>query len=204
MTLKRRYDEVMEHIRVTGEMQARVLEQLERAGRQRSRRRQLSVAAGFLLLLAGLTVLPGVLNRPEVQPPVDVVSGIEECTDARELGRMLGFSVEEPSELPFPVENRSYLNYWGEMAEVRCQGADQGCTYRKSRGAGDNSGDYEIYSDADTLELDGVTVQLRGSGDGWQLAVWNDGEYSFSLRFDSAVSRDELVGVVEQLIPRAG
>lgn len=53
MTLKRRYDGVMEHIRVTGEMQARVLEQLERAGRQRARQRRLSMAAGFLLLLAG-------------------------------------------------------------------------------------------------------------------------------------------------------
>ncbi|HAY64315.1 MAG TPA: DUF4367 domain-containing protein, partial [Ruminococcaceae bacterium] len=48
----------------------------------------------------------------------------------------------------------------------------------KSPGTEDNSGDYTVYAQEETLEISGNAVTLKGNDGAYSLAVWTDGSYA--------------------------
>lgn len=85
--MKKEYDEIMEHIEVTPEMRQRVMRRIQEEDisvstpkilRFSSFKKYLSIAACFVILLAGAIALPNLLNQNEPEPPVLVGQGIEE------------------------------------------------------------------------------------------------------------------------------
>jgi len=55
----------------------------------------------------------------------------------------------------------------------------------------DNSGDYNPYAETVELIVNGQTVTLKGDGGVYTLALWTDGEFSYSLRFSAGISKAE-------------
>ena len=191
MTLGKAYDEVMERIEVTPEMRRRVLERIAREDISpapakvvslSALRRRLSIAACFVLLLAGAAALPRLLEHTaEPEPPVLTVPNIVEAASLQELSGLVGFEVTESFSLPFRAEKTAYRAYWSEMAEVEYSGGGCTATYRQSPGTDDNSGDYNVYGDIRTITVDGTAVTLKGDGGTYVLALWTDGTYAGSL-----------------------
>lgn len=198
MILTVRYRELMAQIQVTDEMRGRILSHLREiepgAGRRarRSAARWISLAACAVLLLAG-TLVPRWLAPVDRPAPSQVLGlpGMTDCADAAALSEAVGFPVEAPAWLPFPVLQTTYTAYPGQLAEITCGGTEDCAVFRKSPGDGDNSGDYTVYTAEQTLEAGGLAVTLKGEGERFYLALWSDGSYSYSLRLsrgaDSAV-----------------
>lgn len=189
--MKKEYDEIMEHIEVTSEMRQRILQHIQEEDISPAPakvvslsvlRRRLSIAACFILLLAGAAALPGLLeHNAEPEPPVLTVPDIVEAASLDELSGLVGFEVTADFSLPFEAEETTYRAYWGELAEVEYRGGGCTATYRQSLGTGDNSGDYNTYGDTKVITVNGTEVTLKGEDGVYVLALWTDGTYAGSL-----------------------
>ncbi len=205
MTLKKRYDEVMDRIEVTDEMRGRILgniQKMELEAAPKSNvipfpnlKKYLSVAACFVVLLAGTFVagnMTGIFrpNDPAVLTPGD---GIVDVGTLEELSAHVGFEVEELTGLPFEVTETTYTAYWQELAEIVYSGEGQTATSRKSVGTEDNSGDYIAYADVKNIQIGSLTATLKGNGNGdaYTLAIWSADGYAYSVSLSDGISEIE-------------
>lgn len=201
--MKRRYDEIMDQIEVTDEMRARILNNLrgaeltkpvrEKVVRFSAIKKYLSVAACFAILLVGVLTLPGLLDRGPRQPAEVLNPGadIVDVPTLEELSGMASFEVKEVTGLPFVPEKESYTVFGTDMVQITYEGQGQTCTFRKSVGSEDNSGDYNSYSAVEEISAGEVTATLKGADDGFTLAVWSDGAFSYSLQFSDSLTAAE-------------
>lgn len=209
-----KYGEIMEHIEVTEEMRERILRNTEQAlaeaRKSAARRRRytaFAAAAAALVLVCGVTLWN---NSRLVTPPEDsATDGMQAIYDAREyetltdLAEAAGFSVPELQTLPFTVVQTDYVLITGDLVEVIYTGSSdtERLTLRKSPGTEDNSGDYNTYAVTETAAINDLEVTLKGdSEDSFSLALWNDGEYSYSIGLFSGCSREALLDCVSEAV----
>lgn len=201
--MKKRYDEIMDRIEVTDEMRERILHNLREADLTKpaqkkvvqfsSVKKYLSIAACFAILLVGVLALPGLLGR-ESQRPAEVLNPGADIVDAatlEEISGMVGFEIAEVTGLPFTPEKESYTAFGTDMAQITYEGEGQSCTFRKSMGSEDNSGDYNTYSTVEEIPVGEVTATLKGTADGFTLAIWSNGAYSYSLQLSGGLTAAE-------------
>ena len=201
--MKKRYNEIMDRIEVADEMRERILHNLREADLTKPARKKavqfssikkyLSVAACFVILLVGVLTLPGLLGR-EPQQPAEVLNPGADIVDAanlEELSGMVGFEVEEATGLPFTPEKEGYTAFGTDMAQITYEGQGQTCTFRKSVGNEDNSGDYNAYPVVEELPVGEVTATLKGTADGFTLAIWSDGACSYSMQLSDGLTAAE-------------
>lgn len=71
---------------------------------------------------------------------------------------------------------------------------------RKGVGTQDISGDYDIYDSSIEVQIDNISVTCKGTGETFNLAIWNDGEYSYSVSMSSnkdLLDSDEKTGITQ-------
>lgn len=202
----KRYDEIMDHIKVTGDMRSRILENIEAENIAAERRRKqtgrtvtklLSMAACLAVIIAVASALRSPaqvstsddLQTNEGDTPGFVQGGadIVELDSAAALSAAVGFEVND-IDLPFTPAQTEYISYWHELAEIDYTGEGKTACYRKAAGTEDCSGDYNVYTDVTELEANGTTVTLKGDAGQYTLAIWTDGSYSYSLSLSDGLS----------------
>lgn len=202
-----RYKQIMDKINVTAEMRSRILSNIQSAGPGSSSKvvrfpsgiRYLSIAACFVVLLVGAVTLSRLLDQPVQTPPPDqVIPDLVECSSAGELSQAVGFAVADISGLPFQPEASAYTAYWHELAQITYTAGDQEAVFRKSIGEEDNSGDYNVYDSITEVAVQSVTVTLKGSSEGYLLALWQEEDFSCSLRLSQGMSESEWVSLLSQ------
>lgn len=205
--MKAAYREAIEHISVTEDMRARILSNIQNADVRSAKVRSypvpvrcLAAAACFALLIAGTIALPNFHTPVPVASPPAVQNGILDRTEVsslHELSQLVGFEVEELKDLPFHTIETLYIAYGTELAEVKYIGETQSLVFHKAVGNTDPSGDYTTYSDTLILELDNISVTLKGESGAYCLALWQDDAYSYSIRTSAAFSDVEWTQVLE-------
>ena len=202
----KRYDEIMDHIRVTDDMHSRILENIEAGDIAEERRRKqtgrtvtklMSMVACLAVIIIAVSALRSpaqVSTSDDLQPnegdaPGFVQGGadIVELDSAAALSAAVGFEVDD-IDLPFTHEQAEYISYWHELAEIDYTGEGKTARYRKAAGTEDCSGDYNAYTDVTGLEANGTTVTLKGGAGQYTLAIWTDGSYSYSLSLSDGMS----------------
>lgn len=202
----KRYDEIMDHIRVTDDMHSRILENIEAGDIAEERRRKqtgrtvtklMSMVACLAVIIIAVSALRSpaqVSTSDDLQPnegdaPGFVQGGadIVELDSAAALSAAVGFEVDD-IDLPFTHEQAEYISYWHELAEIDYTGEGKIARYRKAAGTEDCSGDYNAYTDVTGLEANGTTVTLKGGAGQYTLAIWTDGSYSYSLSLSDGMS----------------
>lgn len=193
-----KYKEAMDRVVLTPEMRQRVLQKLEtpqvKKGRPVILRQAVSIAACLAVVLCCWFAW-----KPR-QPEQGVLAGPQlETVDSLEaLARETGIPLKELAGLPFAVRQREYVSYWGELAEIQYSGETESLRYRKSRGTEDNSGDYTVYAREETLELQGLTVTLKGEESAFSLAVWTDGDFSYSVSVTTPLPGETFQRLIEE------
>lgn len=207
----RKYNEIMEKLEVTPEMYARIMKNVETADLSKSNivrfpghslKKYGSLAACFVLLLLGGLFLPRLLQTDVPKEPETTTAwGAAVYATQAELEAVVGFPVPElSSSLPFTPQNVQYAAYENGMAEVVYTGADQETAcLRKSRGAEDNSGDYNTYGDIKTLTVNGVSVTLKGENGRYTLAVWQKNGFSYSLSLSNGIAAEAWPALLAKL-----
>ena len=115
-----------------------------------------------------------------------------------ELAKAVGFDIKAPT-VPAGYEADAYIDISGELAEVFYVKGDDTLVYRVSRGEGDNSGDYNTYSNKKTVDVNGVLVELRGN-DKVNVATWSNGGFAYSVSAKQGISETEVAAVVSSAL----
>lgn len=115
-----------------------------------------------------------------------------------ELAKAVGFDIKAPT-MPAGYQADAYIDISGELAEVFYVKGDNTLVYRVSRGEGDNSGDYNTYSSKKTVDVNGVSVELRGN-DKVNVATWSNGGFAYSVSSEQGISETEVAAVVSSAL----
>ena len=207
----RKYDEVMEHVQVTDEMQKRILSNVEAhfSGKKKIVKWQRWVPAiGAVAAAAVVVCSVGMWNHrisglPAESSPAEMMEGIynaQEYGSVQELAAAEGFSIPELSSIPFEVVDTSYTLIENELAEVRYTGNSDAerVIFRKAPGTEDISGDYTVYDAVESAQIAGADVTLKGDGSLIFLACWTDGQYSYSIGVDCGCSKEEMDAMIQE------
>lgn len=214
--MSRSYNEIMDKITVTEEMQERILKNIGECNiaEYRSRKRiqklrrisWLAGAAAIAIVIGGVTIhemrfrTDARVKPGEQEEQILVGNGIEECSSLSELEEKVGFEVEDIRELlPFIPEETVYLSYWGDTAEIQYSKGGQTICYRKSEGEEDNSGDYNEYAVEKSVTVDGCEILLKGSEAGISLAIWSRDGFAYSLSFVQEMEEEEILSIVQSM-----
>ena len=193
-----KYEQIMDKIEVTPEMRQRVLHSIETTQEKKKKgltRHLFALAACLAIIVCCWFAWK---PKPSQEQGVMVTNQIETVEGVDALAAKTGIPIEELTGLPFAATQREYTSYWGELAEIRYIGESETLRYRKSRGTGDNSGDYNQYTQETTLTIFGCVVTLKGSADGYTLAVWTDGTYAYSVNSSTPLSLDAFQSLLER------
>ena len=114
-----------------------------------------------------------------------------------ELAKAVGFDIKAPT-VPAGYETDAYIDISGELAEVFYANGTDNLLYRVSKGEGDNSGDYNTYAAKKTVDVNGVSVEMRG-GDKVNVAVWSNGGYAFSLSSEQGLAEADVIAAVNSV-----
>ena len=113
-----------------------------------------------------------------------------------------GFDLTVPDEISGCSE-KSYrvLSAEGDvMFEIiYASGEDETARIRKAPGANDVSGDYNEYAETETVDVDGGSVTMKGEDGLVKLAVWTNGDYSYALSVENAISQSDMAALVENV-----
>ena len=110
-----------------------------------------------------------------------------------------GFKIQTPEEID-GVKAEAFRNLDQELLEViYLDGETEVARVRKGTGRENISGDYNEYSDVKDVDVNGKSVTIKGTKDGYVLAIWNDGEYAYSVSVEKPYTQEELIGLVEQV-----
>lgn len=192
MTLSK-YDEIMDRVKIDENMRRRILSNIST---MRTPRRPSMIRTGRIIAAAACIIIIGggiaavVIRHNKDSQIQQSYWQIKEASSLEELSETVGFTVNELEYLPFDVTETDYFSYLDETAEIVYTGDDNVCTYRVSPGNEDNSGDYNFYDSETTMEIDGLTVTLKGSDDSWNLAIWTDNGFSYSVHFEEGISTE--------------
>ena len=186
-----KYDEVMEKLEVTPEMRARILQNVETQMAEPCKkpnrlRRFAALAACLAILLVGAMALPKLISSPAPEESeTTIANGMVEVASKEELSEAVGFPVKSAQSLPFFPQEIFYTSYWGDMAQTDYANGSAGACLRQSVGTEDHSGDWNEYPAQQTITAAGCTVTLKGETGSYTLAIWTEGNYSYSLSLSS-------------------
>lgn len=207
--MRKAYKDMMENITVTEQMRIRILNQIlagdlnEQPSQEIHRKlfgKYFAAAACLIVFTSGVFFWNYVQNEERTKPPEYVLSFYHEQVSSRkELSKLVGFPVAEAGSLPFEIKESSYYAYQQEMAEIVYKGDRQQAVFRMSIGNEDNSGDYTVYEDEIELETGGMTVHLKGADGQYVLAVWSDGQYSYSLSLSAGQAQEIWAGMIANI-----
>lgn len=128
---------------------------------------------------------PSVTDDTQVAPP----SPWNEHETLDDLKNAVDFPISFPESID--GMSISFLQEMGKLAEARY--GDDKITLRKGAGTDDVSGDYNEYSEEKTLD-GGITA--KGENGLIKLAVWTDGEYSYSIASSDGISEETALELV--------
>lgn len=85
------------------------------------------------------------------------------------------------------------------MVQVDYTSGEAEVLIRKAASQDDPSGDYNVYDKEETVNVGDLSVTMKGNSDSMNLAVWNDGEYSYSVYTSAGMSQEMLAEIVSQV-----
>ncbi len=135
------------------------------------------------------------------EPIVLLSTPFEYYDTLEEAAQAIGFDMTAPESLGKFTE-RSVATIDGEILELAYYDKDdnRGHNIRKAKGSGDISGDYSIYDFTGTVDVEGRTVTMSGNGDKVFMAVWTDGDFSYSVNTDeNGLSQAEMEEIIKNV-----
>lgn len=113
-----------------------------------------------------------------------------------------GFKIQIPDEIR-GVKAVAFRNPGTEMLEVIYYDGDaEVARVRKGTSEDDISGDYNVYEIEEAVDVTGTQVTLKGSTDGYVLAVWNEGGYAYVVSVTKKITKDEILQIVEEIVKK--
>jgi hypothetical protein len=197
----------MKKIKVTPEIHDRVMEHIhhldlndaeEKTVTHFPYKRYLSIAACFALLFVGSYFIYNITN-PLREPSQQAIPDIAEYNSIKALSKAVGFNVRQIQKLPFEAEEVKYSAYWKKLAQIEYISQENTVSYRMAAGSEDISGDYNQYTSVKSIPLNDINVTLKGDQDKYVLAIWQSGDYSYSINLSNGITETQMLEIVQSV-----
>ncbi len=133
----------------------------------------------------------------------DMVNPWVDAETQEDAQKQAEFTIQLPISLPDEYGNPSFRVIPGDILEADYAGTGGGqIAIRKAVGTEDPSGDYSQYSHSQLVKTGGVTVTMKGNDGAVCLAVWQDGEYAYSIDIYEAagIPAEEMTRMVSEMM----
>lgn len=135
-----------------------------------------------LLSIVMMTSMIGCSAKSEVEDSkVEAVLAVEEYETVEAAKEATGYEFETPSMLGDSYNLSKIRVIESRLVELTYSSDDHQVIFRVDRGSEDVSGDYTVYEQTRTIELNGIEVICKGDKENDYLATWADEHYSYSL-----------------------
>lgn len=201
------YKNALSKIYLSKEMEERIMSEVKKKENgaaklntkteKRNQRKWLLPAGAIVIATLILTVLvvPKILkegNDTQVQIPNPIV----ETEGIKELKESVSFDLKVPTVMPEGYEISDTAVIGGTLAQVRYLNGTNEITYRMAEGTDDISGDYNTYEVIREVYVNDQSVMLKGNQEGYQVATWTDGTYSYSITSEQPLSEEDFVMMI--------
>ena len=133
-------------------------------------------------------------NKPgAVQPP----SNYLDCGTLEEAIKTSGIEITVPTAINGYDDCVFRANKTDGMIEVIFQSDDNEIRFRKGTGDGDISGNYNEFAEKNDVDVEDITVHMKGSDGKVNLAVWNAGGYSYSIDATEAMDKTAMTDLIK-------
>lgn len=141
-------------------------------------------------------------ENPGTGPSDELSSALPptETADIEELRRLAGYAFKMPTYVTEGYKIDSTTLILGELIQISYRSAeDAEINYRTEKGSGDISGDYNVYDTSEELQVGGNTVTVKGIGGKYYLAIWEDGESTYSLGMSEGADKAEMLKIIDSV-----
>lgn len=127
--------------------------------------------------------------------------GPQEVNSRSALEQRMGRRLRMPTVLPFSANQFLFTDYGDGMGGVTETSGNNEIETRTAKlsDTSDPSGDYNVYKDTKVKTINGHSVTLKGNDGKYQVAVWNDGTYSYSVRSNKPLTEAEITAIVSSM-----
>lgn len=162
----------------------------------------ISLVACIAVLIVGAYTITtfNKYNTENNKNVLNTTSDIVDASSTKELSQLVGFQVKTLSYLPFDVIDTTYTSYWKEFSQIEYLGSTETATFRTALGNQDISGDYNTYSSMEQLTIGENVITLKGTNDLYNLAIWNDSTYSYSIQLSNGTSINTWIAIINSIV----
>lgn len=155
----------------------------------------------WIICLAAVIAL-SMLSACAGQKPTEsqLPNPIEEYETLEDAQAAAGFEIPTPAELPEGYTLEAVTTIAKSTIQLIYTDGRNDLTYRCGKAGGsDISGDYNVYDEEETADVNGNSVLMKGADGSRSLAVWQDDAFSYSLHAASPLPKEQLVKIVESV-----
>lgn len=165
----------------------------------------------MVLITATIFVAAG-CTEPEkidgVTYPEEIIETIDgnpfiEFEDTSKAEKFAGFPIEVPEIYGYPIQ---YVQA-AQNQLIQVMFFDKESAYelskviaiRKGIKTDNISGDYNEYENVTTITVNDIEVTVKGNDDKITVAIWNDGDFSYSITSDEALNVEMIKTLVQSI-----
>lgn len=131
---------------------------------------------------------------------VQIPNPWQEYQTLEEAAAAAGFDMTAPESIDgYSEKNISVLSGAESIFDITFRNDSEQICIRKAAGTEDISGDYNVYDKTETVSVGELEVTEKGNGGSVNLALWNDGGYTYSLYISAGASADEMAKLISEI-----
>ncbi len=130
---------------------------------------------------------------------VQIPNPLKEYKSVAEAKSAVGFEAKIPTKLPQGYELAYIGTISDETFELSYENGENEITYRTAKGKDDISGDYNVYKETKNIKAGKLDVLFRANAE-TASAVWQDGDFTFSVYADKAITEKEMTDIILSIL----
>lgn len=147
---------------------------------------------------AGTVTLEGntvkISTDPSAADTVQIPNPFTDHVTLADAAKATGFEMVVPEKVN--GSPRQGIQTMDGMIQVFYGGEDDSVCIRKAPGGEDISGDYNVYSQLKTTNVNGSVVTMKGEDGLVHLAIWSNGGYTYSISARTGISEADMAALV--------
>lgn len=133
-------------------------------------------------------------NNVQIPNPFAEYKTLDEAKKAVSFTEDFTDVINEKLSKDYKLTNISVMS--GYMLQLVYENDNNSITYRVAQSRDDISGDYNEYKMTKTVKSGNYEITVRGN-EKISGAVWNDGEFAYSVQFDNEISENDIINYIK-------
>ena len=123
----------------------------------------------------------------------------ENMSAITEIEQELGYDIKVPNYVPEDYKTDSLSAPFGAFAEITYTNETDTLYYRTAKGTEDISGDYNNYTDIETVIINNNDVTIKGNDNLYHNASWFADDEAFSIYSDNGIKKDTMIDIIKSV-----